>query len=111
MGGGSVVFFAVWAGCVFYFAVWAGPRPPPKQQKIKHAPAQTAKTTFPKSPNNKNDKTTQKTTLLPFRRLRVLSVWFRDFQSFTVPGLQGSGVFEVKDEKSMVFFCLGPQET
>ena len=31
-------------------------------------------------------------------------MWFRDFKGFTVPGLQGSGVFEVKDEKSMVFF-------
>ena len=68
--GGEVacLIVAVWAGGVLYclllglgacfiFAVWAGPR---KQQKIKHAPAQTAKTSFPKSPNNKKDKTTHK---------------------------------------------------
>ena len=34
----------------FFFAVWAGPGPPPKQQKQKHAPAQTAKKNTPEKP-------------------------------------------------------------
>ena len=32
------------------FAVWAGPGPPPKQQKKKAAPAQTAKKITPEKP-------------------------------------------------------------
>ena len=41
---------------MFFFALWAGPAPPPKQQKIKHAPAQTAKKN-----DTRNAQTTKKT--------------------------------------------------
>ena len=76
-GGGCVFVFAVRAGggggwrgaCffllfgrvrVFFAAVWAVAWPPPKHQKIQHAPAQTAKNETPmkpkqqKRPDNKN---------------------------------------------------------
>ena len=45
LGFSGVMFFAVWVGACFVFAVWAGAQAPPKQQKKKHAPAQTAKKT------------------------------------------------------------------
>ena len=50
------VFFLLFGqGRVSFFAVWAGATPLPKQQKIKHAPARTAKTnTTPRSNTKKN---------------------------------------------------------
>ena len=59
LGGGRVLFFAVWAGACFFFAVWAG---------------DGSSLTYPsawlvfKRPNNKRDRTAKKNGFPPYAK-------------------------------------------
>ena len=65
-GGGRMFFLAVQAGACF-FAVLAGAWPPPKQQRIKHAPAQTAKLKTPEKHKQPKRPDNKEQTFLPIR--------------------------------------------
>ena len=59
-GGGVCIFLLFGRGRCVFLALWAGPAPPPKQQKMKHAPAQTGKKSpekpkQQKTPDNKTE--------------------------------------------------------